>query len=206
MAKARRWTAYYHALMDLLDDQVGRILEVMDRRGLWENTLVLFTSDHGEMRGDLGLYSKGNFYEPVTRVPAIVVPPGGPAPTPRFDGLVEMFDLAPTALDYAGVSVPAQMAARSLRPEVETGRGGRQAVFTEYVTNDRRRHGVCVRTKVHKLALWTEAGERGGELYALSDDPDETTNRFDHPAMAGVRSELMERIVARWLEVDAPAR
>ncbi|MDH7568576.1 MAG: sulfatase-like hydrolase/transferase, partial [Armatimonadota bacterium] len=83
-ARARRFTAYYHGLMDLLDDQVGRILAVLEKRGLWENTLVLFTSDHGEMRGDLGLYGKGNFYEPVTRVPTIVVPPGGSRVGRRF--------------------------------------------------------------------------------------------------------------------------
>lgn len=203
--KARRWMAYYHALMDLLDDQVGRILAVMDRRNLWENTLVLFTTDHGEMRGDFGLYGKGNFYEAVVRAPTIVVPPGGRVAAPRFEGLVEMFDLAPTALDYAGLPLPPHMAARSLRPELETGQGGREAVFCEFVTNDQQRRGVCVRTGRHKLALWTEGAARGGELYDLAEDPQELVNRYDDPALANVQRELSERIVSRWLEVDAPA-
>jgi len=55
---ARLFTAYYHALMDLIDDQVARLVSVFDEQGLWDNTLVMFTSDHGEMRGDFGLYGK----------------------------------------------------------------------------------------------------------------------------------------------------
>jgi len=204
MAKARRWTAYYHALMDLIDDQIGRIARVMDQGGLWENTLVIFTPDHGEMMGDFGLYGKGNFYEPVIRMPTFIIPPGGQVAEHRFDGLVEMFDLAPTALEYAGLTPPEHMAARSLKPELETGQGGREAVFGEYVTNDRRRSGAYVRTQAHKLVLWAEEGAKGGELYDLARDPRELANLFDDPAMAHVRIEMTERILERWLHVDAP--
>lgn len=204
LAKARHWTAFYHALMDLIDDQIARIVEVFDQRNLWDNTLVLFTPDHGDMRGDFGLYGKGNFYEPVVRMPAFIVPPGGEVAAGRFDGLVEMFDLAATALDYAGLPIPVHMAARSLRRELETGAGGRDAVFGEYVTNDRARSGVYCRTEAHKLVVWTADGERGGELYDLADDPEELANRFDDPGLTAVRRELTERIIGRWLEVDCP--
>lgn len=196
MARARKWTAYYHALMDLIDDQVGRIIAALDEGGQWENTLVLFTSDHGEMCGDFGLYGKGNFYEPVSRMPVFVVPPGGGVAAPRFDGLTEMFDLAPTMLDYAGLRIPENMAAHSLRPELETGEGGREAAFGEYVTNDRAQRCVYCRTERYKLVLWTG----GGELYDLAEDPDELHNRYDDPALAATRLELTERIVERWLE------
>jgi arylsulfatase A-like enzyme len=205
MAKARHWTAYYHALVDLIDDQIGRIAAALDERGLFENTLILYTSDHGEMRGDLGLYGKGNFLDPVVRVPTFVVPPGG-STCRRFDGLIEMFDLAPTILDYAGLPIPEHTAARSLRPETETetGEGGREAVFSEYVTNDRRRSGVCCRTETHKLALWVQDGEPGGELCCLDEDPEELVNRFGDPSLADFRRELTDRIVRRSLEVDCP--
>ncbi len=202
--KSRLWIAYYHALMDLIDDQIGRIVAALDRRGLWDNTLILFTPDHGEMLGDFGLYGKGNFYEPITRMPMFIVPPGGQVAEPRFDGLVEMFDLAPTALDYAGLDIPEHMAARSLRPELETGSGGREAVFGEYVTNDRARSGVYVRTRTHKLVLWTDRGESGGELYDMVENPGELVNRFDDPALESIQRELAEGIVQRWLDVDGP--
>ena len=108
--------AHYWGMVALIDDMVGRIMEVLTRRGLWDNTLVVFTSDHGDMLGDFGKLGKGNFREPVIRVPFIVVPPGGsPAGAdgvngvngtggrrPRsYDGLVEHVDLVPTFLDYA---------------------------------------------------------------------------------------------------------
>ena len=197
----RFWTAYYHALDDLIDDQVARIAKVFDERGLWDNTLVLFTSDHGEMGGDFGLYGKGNFYEAVTRLPAFVVPPGG-SQHRRLEGLVEMFDYAATALDFAGLEQPVQMAASSLRPELETGRGGREAVFCEYVTNDRARQGIMVRTATHKLVLWHEAEESGGELYDLVEDPEELVNRYGDPGLSQPQRELAERIVQRRLEVE----
>ena len=203
-AHARRWTAYYHGLMDLLDDQVGRILEVFDRRNLWENTLVMYTADHGEMRGDYGLYGKGSFLEPVSRMPAFVVPPGGKPAVGRFDGLVEMFDYAATALDYAGLPHPPHMTAASLRPELETGEGGREAVFGDHTFNNRKDHMTYCRTAEYKLVLWSIDGQPDGELYDLTNDPEELANRFDDPALAGVRIEMAERIIKRRQETDWP--
>lgn len=77
---ARKITAYYWGMVSLIDAMLGRIMDVLTRRGLWENTLVIFTTDHGEMLGDFGRLGKGNFTEPVIRAPYIVVPPGSVAP------------------------------------------------------------------------------------------------------------------------------
>jgi len=77
----RKLIAYYWGMITCIDDMMGRIMEVLTRRGLWEHTLVIFTTDHGEMLGDFGRLGKGNFTEQVIRVPYIVVPPGtGPGP------------------------------------------------------------------------------------------------------------------------------
>ena len=73
---ARRFVAYYWGLMTLIDDMVGRIVAALERTGQLDNTLILFTSDHGEMAFDFGRLGKGNFLDPVIRVPLIVVPPG----------------------------------------------------------------------------------------------------------------------------------
>lgn len=203
--RARRFTAYYHGLMDLLDDQVGRIMEVMDQHGLWENTLVMMTSDHGEMRGEFGAYGKGNYYDAVARVPGIVVPPGSSPGAARTDsGLMEMFQLAPTALDYAGLPLPEHMAAESLRPRLEAASEGLAAAFGDYVTNDRQIACTYCRAGRYKLVLWTDPDGCFGELFDLEEDPGELTNRYEDPVLAGVRRELTEMIVERRLRAECP--
>ncbi|MDQ3699327.1 MAG: sulfatase-like hydrolase/transferase, partial [Chloroflexota bacterium] len=76
-ALARKLTAYYWGMVTFIDDMLGRIMDVLTRRGLWENTLVIFTTDHGEMLGDFGRMGKETFTEAVIRAPYIVVPPAG---------------------------------------------------------------------------------------------------------------------------------
>jgi arylsulfatase A-like enzyme len=194
-AGIRRWIAYYWGLLSLIDDQVGRIVDALEKRGLLENTLVAFVSDHGEMAGDFNMMGKGNFYEEVIRVPLIVVPPGGGSPA-RIDELVEVFDLAPTFLDCAGVEIPGQMQATSLRPLLEGTGVGREAVFCEYATNDRARQGLCARTDRYKLVFWGR-GEPG-EFYDLREDPDELCNLYGDP---GHRAEAdrHEELMLDWL-------
>ena len=176
----RRWISYYWGLVTLIDDMVGRIASVLHERGTLDNTLIAFVSDHGDMAGDYNMMAKGNFYEEVIRVPMIVVSPGN-RPAPRqIGGLVETSDLAPTFLDYAGVDVPAEMAARSLRPLVE-GRGeARESILCEYVTNDRTRWGKCTRTDRYKFIFWGLDTEP--EFYDLQEDPEELRNRYHDPA------------------------
>jgi arylsulfatase len=135
----RKIIAYYWGMMTFIDDMVGRLMRTMTERGLWENTLLIFTTDHGEMLGDYGRTGKSNFAEQVIRAPYIVVPPGSatppggpeeteeaqgaPAGQRTYDGLVEHVDLVPTILDYAGIPQPGELPGRSLRPILE-GRAG----------------------------------------------------------------------------------
>src|SRR3546814_459571 len=97
--------AAYWAMCDLIDQQVGRMLDALDRTGQRENTIVIFMSDHGEMLGDHGIYLKGPyFYEPAVRVPLIVSWPGTIAGGRSVPEMVELVDLAPTLLDAAGLA------------------------------------------------------------------------------------------------------
>jgi arylsulfatase A-like enzyme len=128
--------AAYWAMIDLIDDQVGRLLDALERTGQLEDTLVVFMSDHGEMLGDHGLYLKGPFfYEEAIRVPLIVSWPGQIEAGRAFDGLVELTDLAPTLLDAAGLDRHPGMQGDSLWP-VLTGRADadshREDVYCEY--------------------------------------------------------------------------
>ena len=174
---ARRWCAYYMGLVTLIDDMVARIVRALQERGVMDNTLILFTTDHGEMMFERGRLGKGNFNEAVIRVPLVVVPPGGSANPRQVDGLVEIFDIAPTALDYATAEVPATMSASSLRPIVEGQGAGKDAILSEYVTNDRAQRAVCVRTERYKYEYWAPGGKE--RFYDLEEDPLERRNRID---------------------------
>jgi arylsulfatase A-like enzyme len=176
--------AYYWGMMTCIDDMMGRIMDVMTRRGLWENTLVIFTTDHGEMLGDFGRTGKGNFTEQVIRPPYILVPPGSRERERPLEahGQVEHIDLVPTIMDYVGMEKPAELPGVSLRAALESDEGartvGKEAVLCDNVDNGQRRRQKCLRTERFKYVVTTDTqtGERFSELYDLREDPRELVN------------------------------
>ncbi|MBN2452037.1 MAG: sulfatase-like hydrolase/transferase [Lentisphaeria bacterium] len=198
-ASLRRYRSLYWCLCTLLDDCVGVLLAAMDRLGLLDNTLILYTSDHGEMLGDFRMFGKGNFYEPVVHVPLLARPPGGCAGRP-FDGLVEVMDIAPTILEYAGIERPREMQAVSLRPILEGGAGGHGAVLSEYTSNDRAIHGKCLVTERFKYILWNVG--QGGEFYDLAGDPQETRNLYYDPRWRDERDRHAEMLLAHLMQSE----
>jgi arylsulfatase A-like enzyme len=215
-ALIRKITAYYWAMVTFIDDMVGRIMATLTRRGLWENTLVIFTSDHGDMLGDFGKLGKENFTEPVVRAPYLLVPPGSP-PTPpggageprNFDGLVEHIDLAPTMLDYAGIKQPAALPGVSLRPILEAedptalAFPGKEAVLCEYVPGHQRWRSTCLRSGRYKY-VFSGAG-RPAEFYDLQRDPDELVNVAGDPASRQEVQRHAELLLARLSETQQTA-
>ena len=114
---AREVKAAYYAMIELIDDNVGRMLEALERSGQRENTIVIFTSDHGEMLGDHGLLLKGcRFYEGLVRVPLIISWPGHFRAGLVSDALVELMDIAPSLMEACGLPLPARTQGRSLLP------------------------------------------------------------------------------------------
>lgn len=198
----RRCIAHYYALITLIDDQIGRIWRRLEELGLMGNTILIFTSDHGDMMGDFGMMGKANFYEPVIRVPTVLVlPPRFKQTISRFDGLVETMSLAPTVLGYAGIERPPEMTANSWRPIVEDGVGGETAILCEYVSNDRKLKGKCVRTERYKFVSW---GRGVGELYDLQEDPLELRNLYDDPKYLPLRDEMRDILLDRLAESEMP--
>jgi arylsulfatase A-like enzyme len=182
---ARRWCAYYMGLVTLIDDMVGRLVEALKGRGLLENTLILFTTDHGEMMFERGRLGKGNFTEAVIRAPLIVTAPGSGRAGRVVEGLVETYDVAPTVLDYARAEVPATMSARTLRPLIEGTGSGKDLALCEYLSNDRSERGICVRTERFKYEYWSPSERE--RFYDLQADPLE---RRDLIAQAPYRDEI----------------
>jgi arylsulfatase A-like enzyme len=187
----RRIKAYYYGMVSQIDVNVGRLIGTLRRQGQLENTVIVFTTDHGENLGDHRLLFKGTTYDCVTRVPFVVSWPGCEPAGEMRDVLCSSIDIMPTVLDLAGVPhpEPSPMQGTSLVPAMEdTGAGVREALLIE---NGGLRRSV--RTE-HALLTWHGQGERG-ELYDLVSDPNCFHNLWDQPEAVELQSELMDTLV-----------
>lgn len=165
----------YGALVSHIDEHIGHILDALDRKGVRERTYVLFVSDHGEMLGDLGLFTKHVPYEAAMRVPLIVAGPDVRSGE-CSDALVELIDLHPTILELAGVLPPREIDARSIVPVL---RGDSLSHRSATVCAERGYRAV--RTRSHKLIEYDDGSY---ELFDLIADPHETVNHaVEHPTL-----------------------
>ncbi len=191
--------ANYYGMISLVDHNVGRILMALDEAGLADNTIVVYSSDHGDWLGDHGLILKGPMhYEGLLKVGLIMRGPDIPAGKKIMEP-VSTLDLSPTFNDYAGATALQTQHGASLRPLLEEEGGVRDYAFNEWDLLPAR-VGVpldlaTVRTRTHKLTF--EAGSEAGELYDLVNDPHEMDNLFNDPGITGVQKELMDMIRAR---------
>ena len=198
----RRCIAYYYALVTLIDDMIERIQTALIKNGQAENTIIIFTSDHGDMMGDMGKMGKGNFSEWVIRIPTIVALPSGLRQVSRqFDGLAETMSLAPTVLDYAEIKPPPEMTATSWRAIIQGEDAGKESVLCEYMSNDRKRKGKCIRTQRYKFVAW---GRNAGELYDLLEDPLEQNNLYADPKHIRLRDEMKDILLEKLAESETP--
>jgi arylsulfatase A-like enzyme len=201
----RHVIANYYGMISLLDHNVGRILVELDQQGLARDTLVVFTSDHGDWLGDHGLLLKGPMhYEGLLRVGLLARGPGVPSGAVVADP-VSTVDLAATFSDYAGGAATTAHG-RSLRPFLEGRAATRDFALNEWKLHPTRT-GVAldlrtVRTRTHKLTL--DLTSAAGELYDLSTDPHELENRFSDPGLAGVRRDLEDMLRSRPADVVDP--
>lgn len=204
-SQLREIIANYYGMISLLDHNVGRIITVLDELDLSRDTVVVFTSDHGEWLGDHGLMLKGPmFYEGLLRVGLLVRGPGA-MPGKVVRDPVSTVDLAATFADFAGVSNPSALHSQSLRPLLD-GNAGREFARSEWKLGPAR-CGVSldlrlVRTKDAKLTLELSSG--AGEMYLLDGDPHEMNNRFDDPDCRSMRDRLLQMIHSRPDDIMAP--
>jgi len=195
----RHIIANYFGMISLIDHQVGRIRKALHEYGLDENTLVIFTSDHGDWLGDHGLMLKGPMaYEGVLRVGLVCAGPGVRAGQVVHEP-VSTLDLAPTFMDYGKASSLGPLHGKSLRPLLAGEPQTRDFAYSEWDVAASR-CGVelqlrTVRTRDWKLTL--ELGSGAGELYCLKDDPHEMDNLFGDAGVAAVQRELTDMIHSR---------
>ena len=195
----RHTIANYYGMISLIDHNVGRILTALDDAGLSENTLVIFTSDHGEWLGDHGLLLKGPMlYEGLLRVGCIVRGPRVPK-NMVVDDPVSTLDLPATFYDYAGIAPPADLHSESILGLLGGTGHSRDFARSEWDLRPSR-SGVelnlrTVRTKAAKLTLEELSGE--GEMYDLHNDPHEMQNLFGDPGYVQLQRELTDMIRSR---------
>jgi arylsulfatase A-like enzyme len=180
----------YWASTTFMDAQVGPVLDALDRLGLTDTTVVVFTSDHGYHLGDHGLWQKMSLFERSARVPLVIAAPGISARGTAAGGPVELVDLYPTLADLAGITPPGPLDGVSLAPLLENpATTVRDAAFTQV------RNGYSMRTERWRYIEW-QAGEQGAQLYDMERDPGETTNLAHDPRHAATVAELKARLAA----------
>ncbi|CAN0602018.1 unnamed protein product, partial [Ectocarpus sp. 12 AP-2014] len=181
-----RMRAYYYANMEMIDREVGAILDTLEARGKLDNTIIIFTSDHGDCLGDHGLVQKWAPYEEVTRVPLIICAPDRFIGGRKVEELVQLFDLGPTILEWAGADIDSSFEAETLNPVLNGDAfEGREYVYCEQggdVNLTGARFLTMVRSPTHKLVHFQ--GEDYGQLFDLGADPGETQNLWDDAIQA----------------------
>ena len=189
----------YYAEIELIDDQLGRLMEYLDRTGQRENTMIIFMSDHGEMNGDHGLYWKGAyFYEALVHVPLIISCPSRFQQNVICDALVELVDIAPTILETIGEEIPFYMQGKSLY-SIFTGATSlhhhKDSVYSEFYYCLKGCHEDRFATMYfdgrYKIVTYCNMDE--GELYDLETDPSEFDNLWDDPTYHSLREEMIKK-------------
>ncbi|MBT3342852.1 MAG: sulfatase-like hydrolase/transferase [Gemmatimonadetes bacterium] len=177
----------YCGAIEAIDDQVGRMLQVLEQRGMMDNTYIIFSSDHGEMLGDFGMYAKYVAYEGSLRVPLIVSGPGIQGGGVS-DALVELIDVNPTICELAGLGMQEHIDAQSFVPALTSDAAEHRTETASVIENFR-----CIRTRQYKLIHnYNDAFE----LYDLENDPQELNNVANQ--RPGVFEELHGRLRERF--------
>jgi iduronate 2-sulfatase len=186
----------YYASISFMDAQLGRVIEALDRLQLAENTIIVFTSDHGYHTGQHGLWQKMSLFEESARVPLIVVAPGVTKPQSVVPTPVSHVDLFPTLVELANIPSPKNLQGQSLVPILknpdEKGRGWAVTQVTRGGRDDKF-FGYSLRTIRWRYTEWDE-GKRGRELYDHDSDPRELTNLIDAPQHAELVDELSRQL------------
>ena len=197
----------YYGAVSHVDDQIGLILEALEKRRWLEETLILFTADHGDMTGDHNLWRKSYAYEPSARIPMLIRWPSGLLSAPRGQVLsqpVELRDVLPALLDAASAPVPAQVDGSSLLSLVRGNRSG----WREFIDLE---HDVCYHPSNHWNALTDgrfkyiyHALDGAQQLFDLERDPHETRDLASDPAYGSTLRLWRQRLVNHFAERGEP--
>lgn len=194
--RVRRSRRAYYAMMTYVDDLIGNVLDALEKTGMAKDTVVVFTSDHGEMLGERGMWMKECFYEWSAKVPLFISAPGVAAG--RRSEVVSLVDLMPTLLEFAGMPDrrPTGQDGDSLVPLMRgEAAGWKDEAICEYAGSGHPAPSRMVRRGRYKY--WVSQG-LPPVLHDLEADPDELTNIAGTPEVAAIEAELHRRLMADW--------
>ena len=198
---ARKAIQAYHASITFADAQLGQVLNALDATGLAENTVVIFTSDHGYHMGEHGHWQKTTLFENAARVPLIMAGPRIPAAAvgKSTKALAEMVDFYPTLAEWCGLKAPSYVSGVSLMPVLKnpaTSTPPRSGAFTQYAD------GYSLRTERYRYTEWGKDGKGGNELYDHENDSAEMKNLAGKPEQAEVVEKLSKQLRTRITEAQ----
>jgi arylsulfatase A-like enzyme len=205
----------YHAGLKLVDDQIGRLFEALEQRGITGSTVVIFTADHGDMAGGHGMFWKSTraFYEEVARVPLIISAPGHNK-NARYSKPVESVDIMPTILGLCGVKTPENTDGANLAPALSGGESGKNTALCERLgfgpgniryrhTNDRNYNFMLRAGKFKYIIHHTDNSgnpEDARLLFDLENDPKEYENLCNRPGFEAKTAEMHSLLQKRLSE------
>jgi len=202
--RAREAIAAYYACTSFMDEQLGRVLDALDRLGLRDNTIVALWGDHGWHLGEKGMWAKGTLFEPSAHAPLIIVDPRRKTAGQVCARVVEFVDVYPTLVELCGTKMPPGLEGKSLVPLLDhPAASWTRPAFTLVAREDWL--GRSVRTEQWCYTEWDE-GRRGRELYDLRADPQELKNLVKDPAKAGVAAGLRKLLRAGPVAKESPIR
>lgn len=195
----KQLVATYYGMISLMDKYIGRILDKLDELGLTNDTIIVFTTDHGHFFGQHGLQAKGGFmYEDLIKLPFVVRWPGRVSAGSVKDDIQSLVDLAPTFLSLAGIAIPHGMT------------GVDQSKVWLGERSEARSHAICEfrhePTTIHqktyidrRYKMTVYYNQTYGEIFDLEEDPNELTNLWDSPDHAALKCELLLKYA--WAEL-----
>ena len=184
----RRALAAYYASVDFVDDCIGELLSALEKNGALDNTIILYTSDHGDMMSEHGLWWKRTYYDGASQVPLLIKAPGLEPST--ISEAVELLDIFPTLCDLAGVPIPDGLDGESLVNLIRGDLWQKGFIRCEHIARKETSFRM-IRTREWK---YVEFPEFPPVLFDMVNDPDETTNLANSKAYADKVAELNARL------------
>lgn len=193
--ETRKHISDYYAIISHLDAQTGRILESLERTGQLENTIIVYTADHGLAVGQHGLLGKQNMYDHSIRIPLMMRGPGLPAGK-RIDRLTYQIDIFPTLCSLIGIDIPETVEGVSQRPLIK----GEAQSTRDYIYSVYRDIQRTVKTERYKLIRYYHQADRQEgtdhvQLFDLKSDPWEMDNLIDDPNYQSIKQQLASALI-----------
>ncbi|WP_059053976.1 sulfatase family protein [Paenibacillus senegalimassiliensis] len=195
----KKLVAVYYGMISLMDKYIGRILDKLDELGLADNTLVVFTTDHGHFFGQHGLQAKGGFhYEDLIKLPFIVRYPGKVPAGQRSDAIQSLVDLVPTFLSFCDLPIPSSIAGVDQKKVWL----GQQDQARDHAICEFRHEPTTIHQKTYvdaRYKITVYYNQTYGEIFDLQEDPKELHNLWDEPGYEQLKTELLLKYV--WAEL-----